>query len=91
MNGNKTDDIRSISKARSIEEAGNFWDSHSLADYWESTQEVRIEVRAKQRRRVTIDPDVYSRIAAQARLRGVLPETLVNTWLTERLEEISKS
>ena len=74
-----------------IEEADEFWDNHSLSDYWDRTQKAEIEVRAKRRRRVTIDPEVYSKIVAQVRMRGVLPETLVNTWLTERLEEIRRS
>ena len=91
MKENNAKDITSISKAKSIEEVSDFWDKHSLADYWDQTQEVEFEIRAKQRRRVAIDPEVYSKIVAQARLRGVLPETLVNTWLTERLTEIGKS
>ena len=91
MNENNAKDITPISRASTIEEVGDFWDNHSLADHWDQTQEVEFEVRAKRRRRVTIDPEVYSKIAVQARVRGILPETLVNTWLTERLEEISKT
>jgi hypothetical protein len=75
-----------ISKARSLEEIGDFWDSHSLADYWDQTHEVEIEVRARRRRRVTVDPDIYARIQERARERGILPETLINVWLLEQLE-----
>ncbi len=77
----------SISKARSLEEIADFWDTHSLADYWDQTEEVTFEVRAQRRRRVTLDPDVYAQVEAQAHTRGVLPETLVNLWLMERLQE----
>ena len=77
----------SISKARTLKEIGEFWDTHSLADYWDQTREVEFTVRAKRRHRVTLDPDVYTRIETQARQRGVLPETLINTWLAERLKE----
>lgn len=31
----------------SLEEAAEFWDTHSLADYWEQTKEVDIQVRAR--------------------------------------------
>jgi len=79
--------VTSISKARTIEAIAEFWDTHSLADYWDQTREVEFEVRAKRRRRVTLDPDVYARVAAQAQARGLLPETLVNLWLAERLQE----
>jgi hypothetical protein len=75
-----------ISKARTLDEVADFWDSHSLADYWGQTHEVAFEVRAQRRRRVTLDPEVYEQVAAEARARGVLPETLVNLWLVERLQ-----
>lgn len=77
----------SISKARSLEEIADFWDTHSLADYWDQTREVEFEIRAKRRRRVTLDPEVYVQVEAQARERGILPETLVNLWLVERLQK----
>jgi len=34
---------------------------------------------------VTLEPEVYKGIEVQARRRGVLPETLINLWLAERL------
>jgi len=40
--------LTSISKARTLEEVAEFWDTHSLADYWDQTHEVEFEVRAKQ-------------------------------------------
>jgi len=87
MNENNTTKLTSISKGRTIEEIGEFWDNHSLADYWDQTEEVKCEVRAKRRRRITLDPEVYSKLEIQARNRGILPETLVNTWLAERLHK----
>jgi hypothetical protein len=77
----------SISQASSLEEIADFWDTHSLDDYWDQTQEVEFEVRAKRRRRITLDPDVYAQIEDRARVRGILPETLVNLWLSEKLQE----
>ena len=70
----------------SIEAAADFWDTHSLADYEDQIHEVEIEVRARRRRRVTLDPDVWEQIVGQARLRGISPETLVNLWLMERVQ-----
>jgi len=78
----------SVSRARSVQEIGAFWDMHSLADYWDQTHEVEFEVRAQRRRRVTLDPEVFLKVEAQARKRGLLPETLVNLWLVERLQEV---
>ena len=85
MDENNDTRLTSISKASTLEEIAEFWDTHSLADYWDQTREVDFEVRAKRRRRVTLDPEVYAQLEAQAQARGLLPETLVNLWLAERL------
>jgi hypothetical protein len=89
MSESKDENLTSISKSRTLEEIGNFWDEHSLADYWDQTREVEFQVRAKRRRRVTLEPELYQRIEEQARARGIAPETLVNIWLVERLETAS--
>lgn len=86
MSASKHEKRTSISEARTLEEIGDFWDEHSLVDYWDQTHEVEFEVRAKRRRRVTLEPEVYQRIEEQARARGIAPETLVNVWLVERLK-----
>lgn len=77
------------SQASSIEEIGEFWDTHSLDDYWDQTHEVEFDVRAERRRRIALDPEVYERLEALARTRGVLPETLANLWIAERLQQTS--
>jgi len=86
MSENKDTEITSISQAQTLEEIGEFWDTHSLDDYWDETREARFEVRAKQRKRITLEPQIYKQLEAEARARGVVPETLVNLWLAERLQ-----
>jgi hypothetical protein len=76
-----------ISKAQSLDEVADYWDKHSLADHWDETQEAQFEVRANRRRRITVDPEVYSHIEAQARMRGISPETLINLWLAEHIKK----
>jgi hypothetical protein len=90
MNASENMQATSISKAQTIEEIADFWDTHSVADYWDQTTEVEFDVRAQRRHRVTLDPEVYVRVETQARLRGMLPETLVNLWVAERLEKVSE-
>ena len=88
MNENDQKGRTSISKASTPEEIGEFWDSHSLTDYAGETPEVAFELRAQRRRRITLDPDLYNQLAAEARTRGISPETLVNRWLTEKLQAV---
>ena len=85
MSENKDRQITSISQAQTLEEISDFWDTHSLDDYWEETREAEFEVRAKQRKRITLEPQIYKELEAEARLRSVVPETLVNLWLAEKL------
>jgi len=86
MSENKKTQLSGISQAQTLEEIGEFWDTHSLEDYWDKTHEVEFEVRAKQRRRVTVEPQIYKELETEARIRGVVPETLVNLWLAEKLQ-----
>jgi hypothetical protein len=88
MKRNNNKKVSSISKGGTIDEIAEFWDTHSLADYWEDTYEVDFEVRAKRRRRITLEPSIYEQVLLQAQVRGVLPETLVNIWLSERLQQV---
>jgi len=83
MSENNNDQPSSISNARSPEEIGEYWDSHSLADHWDQTHEADFEIRAP--RRITLEPDVYLRLQEQAETSGVPLATLANSWLKERL------
>ena len=87
MSENNKLKLTSISKASTLEEIGEYWDTHSLADHWDETHEVELVIRAKRRHRVALDPDIYTRVEAEARVRGILPETLINLWISERLQE----
>lgn len=40
----------SISEARTLEEIGEFWDTHGLADFWDETREVTFVVRGPRRK-----------------------------------------
>ena len=85
MTENRDAEKSSISQADTPQRIGEYWDNHSLADHWEQTHEVEIEVRAQRPRRVTVAPEIYERLAEQARTQGVTPEVLVNQWLSEHL------
>ena len=88
MNENDKVNLTTISKASNLEEIGEYWDTHSLADHWDETHEVEFVVRAKRRHRFTLEPTLYERVYSQAIQRGVLPETLINLWIGERLGAI---
>jgi len=78
----------SISKARSYKEIGEFWDTHDLTEYWEQTQPVEFELDIQSE--VTyypLDVTLSARVLSIAKKRGVSPETLLNLWVQEKLQE----
>jgi hypothetical protein len=50
-----------------IAEAADFWDTHSLADYWDQTREVAIEVRAPRRTWVALGESLARQVAERLR------------------------
>jgi len=81
-----------IPEFKSYEEMGEFWDTHSLADYWDQTEPAEFEISEQARRRyvVRIDRDLLSRVQRIARIRGVSTESLINLLLEQRLREIGE-
>jgi len=77
----------SISNANTYTEIGEFWDTHDLGDYWGQTEPVDFKVDLKSE--VTyyrLDAELSAKVGEVARQRGISPETLVNLWVQEKLE-----
>jgi hypothetical protein len=83
-------DDKQIPSFNSYEEMAEFWDTHSLADYWDHTEPAAFEVAPEARRRylVAVDREVLARVQRLARTRGVSIESLVNLLLEQRLREV---
>jgi hypothetical protein len=87
---NNMSENKQIPKMTSYEEMAEFWDTHSLADYWDQTEPAEFEISPDARRRylVAVDPDVLRRVQRVARTRGLSTESLVNLLLEQRLREV---
>lgn len=83
-------DDKKIPKFDSYEEMAAFWETHSLADYWDQTESVDFDFAPEARRQylVGVDREVLARVQRLARTRGVSIESLVNLLLEQRLLEI---
>jgi predicted HicB family RNase H-like nuclease len=69
---------------KSIDEAAQFWDTHSVADYLDQVKEVpNVEINIV-RRHFRLDKELARKIDRIARRRGVSAETLVNQWLQQK-------
>lgn len=72
------------------EEIGEFWDTHSLADYWDETNEADFQINLKLKYNlIPVERKIVEQIKAHATKQGVSPEKLVNLWLREKLKRIA--
>ncbi|MBI3180919.1 MAG: hypothetical protein HYZ28_02110 [Myxococcales bacterium] len=69
-------------------EVAEFWDTHSLADYWDDLEPAELATKPKPRRVVTLrlDPQAVQALRALARRRGINYTALARTWIAERLQ-----
>lgn len=88
MSENNEIQLSSISHADSYEAIGEFWDTHSSADYWDQGYDVEFEIRVPRRHSVNIEAEAFERVASEARHRGITSETLINLWIAERLRSL---
>ncbi|KAM3112714.1 CopG family antitoxin [Phormidesmis sp. 146-33] len=78
----------SISNANSYEEIGEFWDTHSLDDYWEQTQPVEFIVNlGSNKTYYSLDANLAEQVKAIAQRQGISPEKLLASWIQEKLRE----
>jgi hypothetical protein len=69
-----------------IEEAAEFWDTHSTADYEEYFKEVDCQFDIKKRTHlISIDGAVYDRIRAMAKKKRIPADKLLSRWIKEKL------
>lgn len=67
-----------------IEQASEFWDTHSVADY--PSHVVQLEYMPEERITfVAIANDLLAQLGKRAKECGVSIETLVNLWIQEKL------
>lgn len=71
---------------KSLEEAADYWDTHSFADHVEETVPVEIEVHLPQRKiRLVIDRDLQYRLKRIAQKKRQSYGKLINAWIREKI------
>ena len=72
-------------------EAGEFWDTHSAADYWDQMEDVEMQIDIKNRRfGVLLDDAVYRAARQQAKAKHISPEKLINQVLRKELTRATR-
>ena len=74
---------------KSLKEAGDFWDSHDLAEYWDKTKaaDLTFNLRKKQYY-IAVLPSIAKKLQRISKEQGVSVETVVNLWFQEKLQAV---
>lgn len=76
----------SVSGVTSYQEMGEYWDEHDLADIWDQTEPVEMELDLESDRRYyPIELSMAKKVSELAERQGVSAETLLNLWVKEML------
>jgi hypothetical protein len=72
----------------SREELARFWETHSVADYWDELNPVKVKVakHLSDTLNVRFDPEDVVKIRQVAQQKGIGPTTLVRMWVREHLQ-----
>ena len=81
-----------ISKGNTYHEVGEYWDNHDLTEVWEQTEAASFEVDIQfERIYFPIDRELTNKIVKIAKDHGITPETLVNLWIQEKINQPNNS
>jgi hypothetical protein len=72
----------------SLEEAGEFWDEHDIFEFGDFP-EAKVEFDLRKKRYVGIREEVFRMLESYARDEEVDIESLVEKWITEKIQEAS--
>jgi hypothetical protein len=82
----KENESQNLPPFTSLDELVEFFDTHDMGDYSDELPEVHFDVDIKKRTHlVAIDEEIVSKLSEIARLKQIPAETLVNSWLKEKI------
>ncbi len=81
-----------LSKFDSLDKLIEFFDTHDLGEYLDTMPEADFDIDIQRRVHViTLDEDLASKLTEIAKVKRVSSQTLVNTWLREKVSEQNKA
>jgi CopG antitoxin of type II toxin-antitoxin system len=75
---------------KKLDDLVEFFETHDMGDYWDRMPEAHFEVEIKNRTHlVAIDADIADQITAIAKSKKTSSQSLVNSWLKEKVRKAS--
>lgn len=73
---------------RSLHELVEFFDTHDMGEHWDDLPEAHFKINLKKRTHlIALDEKLWSKVAQVAQMRKMSSETLINTWVKEKLHQ----
>jgi hypothetical protein len=84
---------RRIPEFANREEEAEFWDTHSLADYWDEFKPVRVRFSRNLSEGITIhlDLETLGKVRSLAKEKGIDPTVVIQMWVMELLKGMPPS
>ena len=80
---------KTLTAHNSIEDLVDFFDTHDLGDEWKQMPEAKFEINIQHRKHlIALEEDIATQVTRIAKANRVSSETLVNTWLKDRLQKV---
>jgi CopG antitoxin of type II toxin-antitoxin system len=75
---------------KKLDDLVEFFETHDMGEYWDRMPEAHFEVEIKKRTHlIAIDEDIADQITAIAKSRKTSSESLVNSWIKEKIQKVS--
>ncbi len=73
-----------------LEEIGDFWDTHDSAEYWDEMEEVEVTFKRPKEKIVSmrLSSEDLEEIKRRARNLGLGHTTLIRSWIKEKLQAV---
>ena len=79
---------KKIPNFRSLDELVDFFDTHDLGEYLNGMPEAQFDIDIKKRIHLfALDSEIADELTKIAKLRHTSSETLINTWLKDKIQE----
>jgi len=78
-------------RPKSVKELVEFFETHDMGDYWEQMPEAHFDVNIKKRKHwVALEGDIVDKLIEIAKTKKVSSESLINTWLKDKIRRVTK-
>ncbi|KJR41704.1 hypothetical protein MCHI_002403 [Candidatus Magnetoovum chiemensis] len=86
-----SEDKTSVSKANTYREIGEFWDNHSISDYWDETENAHFELAiTSEVCYFALDKQLFEKVEAIALKHDRSPKSLITQWLEEKIHSFNR-